>query len=83
MRVVIQRVIEASVKVDGKTVGKIEQGVLVLVGFTRHDDEAAMAWVVHKLAGLRIFDDAYGNMNLSLQEVDGEALVVSQFTLYA
>ena len=83
MRAVVQRVSHAAVKVDGKVTGKIERGFLVLVGFTHQDDSDELGWMAHKLAGLRIFEDAEGKMNLSVDEVGGAALVVSQFTLYA
>jgi D-tyrosyl-tRNA(Tyr) deacylase len=83
MRAVVQRVSRASVSVDGELVGQIGRGVVVLVGVT-HDDTAEQAeWLAEKIAGLRIFEDSAGKMNLGLLDVDGAALVVSQFTLYA
>ncbi len=82
MRAVVQRVSQASVTVDDQVVGAIGRGVLVLLGVT-HDDEAAQAdWLANKIAGLRIFEDDAGKMNLGLLDVGGAALIVSQFTLY-
>ncbi|MBI2913680.1 MAG: D-tyrosyl-tRNA(Tyr) deacylase [Chloroflexi bacterium] len=83
MRVVIQRVSRASVSVGGETVASIGWGLLVLVGVAPGDDEAEARWLARKCAELRIFSDAEGKFNLSLLEVGGEALVVSQFTLLA
>ena len=83
MRAVVQRVSRASVSVDGSVVGAIGRGVVVLVGVT-HDDTGDQAeWLARKTAGLRIFEDAEGKINAGLLEVDGQALVISQFTLYA
>ena len=82
MRVVLQRVLEASVDVGGKTVGAIGRGHLVLVGFTEGDGEDEVRWMAEKVVGLRVFNDAEGKMNLSLEDVRGDLLVVSQFTLY-
>jgi D-tyrosyl-tRNA(Tyr) deacylase len=82
VRAVVQRVSRAAVRVDGETVGAIARGFVVLVGFAPADDEAALAWMAEKLAGLRVFGDAEGKMNLGIQEVGGAMLVVSQFTLY-
>ena len=83
MRVVIQRVREASVTIDGKVRSAIGQGLLVLLGVGPDDGQEDLDWLVRKVAGLRIFDDANGVMNRSVVEVGGEALVVSQFTLMA
>lgn len=83
MKVVIQRVLEASVKVDGEVVGEIGKGYLVLLGVGKEDDEAVCDRIVKKLLGLRIFEDENGKTNLSLDSVNGELLIVSQFTLYA
>ena len=83
MRAVIQRVSEASVTVDGQVVGAIGRGYLVLVGVTHNDGPDEADWLAQKVAGLRLFEDAQGLTNLSLEDVDGEVLVVSQFTLYA
>ncbi len=83
MRAVIQRVSQASVTVDGQVVGQIGRGFLVLVGVTHTDGHAEADWLARKIAGLRVFDDDAGKMNLSLLDVGGEVLVVSQFTLYA
>jgi len=82
MRVLLQRVKTASVEVDGKIVGTIRKGFLLFVGITDSDTEAEAQWLARKVSGLRVFEDSDGKFNLSLKEVDGEALVVSQFTLY-
>src|SRR3954464_11824751 len=82
MRAVVQRVSRASVTVDGEIVGKIERGLLVLLGVTHADTEAAADYLAEKIAGLRIFEDDAGKMNLSLMDVGGAILAVSQFTLY-
>ena len=83
MRLVIQRCLEASVTVDGATVGAIGPGLMVLVGVETGDVTADAEWLAAKTAGLRIFDDAQGVMNLSVKDVGGEVLAVSQFTLTA
>ncbi|KIR01424.1 D-tyrosyl-tRNA(Tyr) deacylase [Lachnospiraceae bacterium TWA4] len=83
MRVVIQRVSRASVTIDEKVVGKINKGYMVLVGVTHEDDQATVDRIVKKMISLRIFEDENGKTNLSLQAVNGELLIVSQFTLYA
>ncbi|MBQ6471257.1 MAG: D-tyrosyl-tRNA(Tyr) deacylase [Victivallales bacterium] len=82
MRAFIQRVTEASVRIDGKTVGQIGAGLLVLLGVKTTDTRAEADWLAEKLPALRIFEDSGGKMNLSLLETGGELLVVSQFTLY-
>jgi D-tyrosyl-tRNA(Tyr) deacylase len=82
MRAVVQRVSRASVTVDGEVVGAIDRGVMILLGVTHGDGEEQARWLAHKIAGLRIYEDAEGKMNLGLLDVGGEALVVSQFTLY-
>ena len=82
MRAVVQRVSRAAVRVDGETVGAIGRGFVVLAGFAPTDAEPALAWMAEKLAGLRVFGDAEGKMNLGIADVDGAMLVVSQFTLY-
>ena len=82
MRVVIQRVKHASVTVDGKVTGAIEQGLLVLVGIAPEDNEAVLQTVAEKVCGIRIFEDADEKMNLALKDVGGRLLAVSQFTLY-
>lgn len=82
MRAVIQRVSQASVTVDGQVVGRIGRGFLVLLGVTHDDGRAEAEWLARKIAGLRVFDDAAGKMNLGLADVGGGVLVVSQFTLY-
>ncbi len=83
MRVVLERVSRAEVRVDGAVVGKIERGYVLLVAFRSGDRDEALSWVVDKLSGLRLFPDADGKMNLSIDDVGGAFLVVSQFTLYA
>lgn len=83
MRLVIQRVREASVTVDATITGQIGPGLLVLAGCAPTDDEAALAWLARKLVNLRIFSDENGHMNRSVLEIAGEVLVVSQFTLLA
>ena len=83
MRVVIQRVKEARVDIAGATVGSIAKGMLILLGVCPEDTQADADWLVRKVAGLRIFDDEQGVMNRSVMDVDGQALVVSQFTLMA
>lgn len=83
MRAVVQRVSSASVSVAEKTISSITTGVLVLLGITNEDGNEDIQWLVRKIANLRIFNDADGVMNLSLLDVKGDAIVVSQFTLYA
>ncbi len=83
MRTVIQRVTSASVEVQGKTVGSIGRGFLILAGFTDGDTEADCIRIAKKIGGLRIFSDENDKINLSLKDVGGEVLCISQFTLYA
>ena len=83
MRVVVQRVMEASVVVSGTVVASISKGLLLLLGITHTDTEEDIDWLVKKISQLRIFEDASGQMNASLQEVQGELILVSQFTLFA
>lgn len=83
MRAVIQRVSKASVTIDNQLKSSIGKGLLVLLGICEEDTEEDVNWLVHKLIGLRIFDDDNGVMNRSVSDVDGEVLIVSQFTLYA
>ena len=82
MRAVIQRVSQASVSVDGRVVGAIARGFLVLVGVTHDDTRVEADWLARKIAGLRLFEDEAGKMNLGLADIGGAVLVVSQFTLY-
>ena len=82
MRVVLQRVREASVTIEGRVVGEIGLGQLLLVGFKADDTTDQVEWMADKVTGLRIFQDDAGKMNLTLADVDGSILVVSQFTLY-
>ena len=82
MRIVLQRVTRASVTIDGRTAGAVGRGFCLLVGFTHADTAAEVDWMAEKLAGLRLFADAEGKMNLGLEEVGGGVLVISQFTLY-
>lgn len=83
MKLLIQRVSEASVTVDNKIVSQINQGLLVFIGISKDDDESQIDWLVNKLINLRIFEDENHKMNLSLQDLDLEILLISQFTLYA
>lgn len=83
MRLVIQKVSQSSVKIDGKIVGAIEKGYMVLVGITNGDDEMLVEKMVDKLVNLRIFEDENDKLNLSLLDVNGSILSISQFTLYA
>lgn len=83
MKALIQRVTAAQVTVDGEVVGAIDRGLLALVGIEPQDDEARVAKLLHKLLNYRVFGDAEGRMNLSLRDVDGGLLLVSQFTLAA
>ena len=83
MRVVIQRVSEASVTIDNKQHATIEQGLLILLGITHEDTQEDIDWLVGKIIGMRIFSDPEDKMNLSIQDIDGELLVISQFTLFA
>ena len=83
MKTVIQRVSEASVTIEGIKVAQIQKGLLVLVGFEEADNVDDLDWMTAKIANLRIFDDENHVMNLSLKEVDGDMIIVSQFTLHA
>lgn len=83
MRAVIQRVSHASVSINGNTKSTIGKGLLILLGVCSDDNSDDVDWLVHKVVGLRIFDDDNGVMNLSVKDTGGEALVVSQFTLFA
>ena len=83
MRIVIQRVSSASVTINGRTSASIGQGYLILLGVCEEDTSADVDWLVHKVIGLRVFNDAQGVMNRSIMEIGGNILVVSQFTLYA
>jgi D-aminoacyl-tRNA deacylase len=82
MRVVLQRVSRASVTVQGEVTGAIGRGLVLLVGFTDGDGEDTLRWMAEKVVGLRIFPDDEGRMNLGLDDIGGDVLVVSQFTLY-
>ncbi|HJR64197.1 MAG TPA: D-aminoacyl-tRNA deacylase [Gemmatimonadaceae bacterium] len=82
MRLLLQRVARAEVRVDGRVTGKIDRGFLLLVGFTHGDTDDRLAWMADKVIGMRLFTDAEGKMNLALADVGGALLVVSQFTLY-
>ena len=82
MRVLLQRVSRAEVRIGDRVSGRIERGYLLLVGFTHADEESALSWMADKVVGLRLFGDADDKMNLALAEVGGALLVVSQFTLY-
>ena len=82
MRAVVQRVSEASVSIDGEVVSSIGRGFLVLLGVHTSDEKADADYIIKKITGLRVFEDSEGKMNLPLKSVDGELLIVSQFTLY-
>ena len=83
MKVVLQRVSQASVTIDNQTVAKIEQGLLVLVGIVEEDTQEDINWLVNKIINCRIFSDENGVMNKSVKDIDGDVIVVSQFTLHA
>ena len=83
MRAVIQRVSKASVSVANSIVGKIDQGFCILIGFSRDDDIHDIEYIVNKILKLRVFEDAEGKMNLCINDVQGQILLISQFTLYA
>jgi D-tyrosyl-tRNA(Tyr) deacylase len=83
MKIVLQRVSEASVQIDNKIIGKINFGYLILLGIGENDSEEDITWLVKKIINLRVFSDNKGKMNLSIKEVDGDILLISQFTLYA
>ncbi len=82
MRAVVQRVTRASVTVDGQIVGEIGKGLVVLLGIARDDTKLDAAYLAEKIAALRIFDDEAGKMNVSVKDINGELLIISQFTLY-
>ena len=83
MKVVLQRVSRASVEVSGQTKGKIEKGLLLFLGFEQDDDMVDISWVVNKVVNMRIFNDPEQKMNLSIIDVNGDLLLISQFTLHA
>ena len=83
MRAVIQRVARASVTIDGQIKSKITKGILILLGVCEEDNEEDIDWLIHKIVNLRIFDDENGVMNKSVIEINGELMVISQFTLFA
>lgn len=83
MRIVLQRVSEASVTIDGKVNAAIQKGLLILLGVEQADEPADILWLVNKVLQLRIFSDSAGKMNLSIQDIQGDIIVVSQFTLHA
>jgi D-tyrosyl-tRNA(Tyr) deacylase len=82
MKAVVQRVSQAEVVVGGESIARIGNGILALVAISRYDTEKELLWMAHKIVELRIFDDNDGKLNLSLKDVQGQLLVVSQFTLY-
>lgn len=83
MRVVLQRVNHAAVRIDSETVGQIQKGYLLLVGLAPEDTDEQLDWMVHKIVNLRVFEDENGKLNRALADVNGEILSISQFTLYA
>ena len=83
MRIVLQRVTEASVKIDDEVKGQIDHGFLILVGIENEDEKSDADWLIQKINGLRVFADKEGKMNLSIQDVKGSILLISQFTLFA
>lgn len=83
MKVVIQRSLEANVKVNSKIVGKIDKGYVVLVGFSSNDDESVLPKMAKKIINLRIFEDENNKMNYDIKKIDGQILLISQFTLYS
>ncbi|MCZ2141575.1 MAG: D-tyrosyl-tRNA(Tyr) deacylase [Bacteroidia bacterium] len=83
MKAVIQRVTEATVSVDNKIIGKINSGLLILVAFGQNETQEEYNWMIRKILSMRIFNDSNGIMNLSINEINGELLIVSQFTLFA
>jgi len=82
MRAVVQRVLEAELKVDGNVISKIGRGLVVFLGVSEEDTNKYIPWLTNKISGLRIFDDPDDKLNLSVKDIDGEILVVSNFTLY-
>lgn len=82
MKIVVQRCSRAEVRIDGETVGKIGQGIMLLVGITHNDTQKTADFMAKKIAGMRIFDDEDGKMNLSINDIGGSILSISQFTLY-
>lgn len=83
MRVVLQRVSEASVKINGSVISSINQGLVILLGVSTEDDLSDILWLVNKISSLRIFPDIEGKMNKSIVDIDGDVLLISQFTLFA
>lgn len=83
MRILLQRVSEASVKIEGKINGQIGQGLMLLVGICADDNQEDIDWLIQKIVNMRIFSDENGKMNLSVQDIHGEILLISQFTLHA
>lgn len=83
MRIVLQRVTEASVKIENEVKGQIDHGFLILVGIENEDEKSDADWLIQKINGLRVFTDQEGKMNLSIQDVKGSILLISQFTLFA
>lgn len=82
MRILVQRALNATVKVEDKITGKCDKGLLLLVGFTHDDSVDKLDWMVNKISNLRVFEDKEGKMNLSVKDINGSILSVSQFTLY-
>ena len=82
MRVVVQRVSQSNVKVSGEVIGEIKEGLMVLISFVDEDNDIDLDWITKKIVNLRIFNDDEGKMNRSIQDVDGDILLISQFTLH-
>ena len=82
MRIILQRVLEAHCKVEKQVVGSIQKGLLVFVGFSKNDDISVIETMAHRIAHARVFEDEQGKMNLNVQQIQGEVLSISQFTLY-
>jgi D-tyrosyl-tRNA(Tyr) deacylase len=83
MKVVLQRVSESSVEIDSKVIGNIDAGLLLLIGYEKFDNYDDIDWVINKVLNIRIFDDENGKMNLSVKDINGDLLLISQFTLFA
>lgn len=83
MRIIVQRVAKAKVEIEGEIIGKIDRGIMLLVGIAETDNEKIMDWIVNKVINMRIFPDEFGVMNKSVSDISGGIMVISNFTLYA